>query len=132
MIDHTGIRVADLSVSKDFYCQTLGALGYKICLETSDTVSFSARQTRDDDPGGDFWLRQGAPYVPRTHVAFRAFNEEQVNCFFQLALRAGGKDNGQPGLRPHYHKRYYAAYILDPDGYNIEAVCHQGGPANYL
>ncbi|WP_334187668.1 VOC family protein [Noviherbaspirillum sp.] len=101
MIDHTGIRVADLSVSKDFCSKTLGALGYTVCLEVGGAVSFSARPTRYDDPGGDFWLRRGAPYVPHTHIAFRALNEAQGNCFIRLAFCAGGKDNGQLGLRPH-------------------------------
>ncbi|HEV2611985.1 MAG TPA: VOC family protein [Noviherbaspirillum sp.] len=132
MIDHTGIRVSDLSLSKAFYCKTLGALGYKVCLEVSGAVSFGAQQSSHDDPGGDFWLFQGEPYAPRTHIAFRAMSEEQVDCFFRQAISAGGKDNGQPGLRPHYHKRYYAAYILDPDGYNIEAVFHQGRPGEAI
>ena len=74
--------------------------------------------------GGDFWLSSGTPYTPRSHIAFHAASQEQVWAFYQAALQAGGRDNGAPGLRPHYHAAYFAAFIHDPDGYNIEAVFH--------
>ncbi|WP_370967980.1 VOC family protein [Enterobacter hormaechei] len=74
------------------------------------------------DSGGAFWLTQGTPSTPRMHLAFNAKSKEDVEAFHRVALQAGGKDNGAPGYRPHYHPGYYAAFILDPDGYNIEAV----------
>jgi catechol 2,3-dioxygenase-like lactoylglutathione lyase family enzyme len=76
-------------------------------------------------PKPDFWLREGAPQTPRQHVAFRADSREMVDAFYQAALAAGGKDNGPPGLRPHYHEHFYGAFVHDPDGHNIEACCHK-------
>jgi catechol 2,3-dioxygenase-like lactoylglutathione lyase family enzyme len=81
---------------------------------------------RSADPGGDFWIAQGEPHAPRTHVAFAAVDRAAVEAFHAAALAAGGTDNGPPGLRPQYHTRYYAAFVLDPDGYNVEAVFHEG------
>jgi catechol 2,3-dioxygenase-like lactoylglutathione lyase family enzyme len=75
-------------------------------------------------PKPDFWLNQGTPQIPRMHVAFRADNRGQVDAFYRAALAAGGRDNGPPGPRPHYHADYYGAFVLDPDGHNIEVVCH--------
>ncbi len=75
-------------------------------------------------PQADFWIREGIPNEPRLHIAFRADTHVQVDEFYRAALGAGGKDNGGPGPRPHYHKDYYGAFVLDPDGHNIEAVCH--------
>ena len=107
-----------------FYTKALSPLGYRICLEFESAAGFGAQATGSDDPGGDFWISAGEPQSPRAHVAFRAADEEQVGMFHRAAIEAGGTDNGAPGLRPHYHAHYYAAYVLDPDGYNIEAVCH--------
>ena len=76
-------------------------------------------------PKSDFWVSEGTPNDPRIHVAFRAENRQQVDAFYKAAIAAGGKDNGAPGPRPHYHKYYYGAFVLDPDGHNIEAVCHE-------
>ena len=76
------------------------------------------------DPGGDFWISSGIPQTPRTHIAFNAASRKIVENFYKSALSAGGTDNGRPGIRSQYHESYYAAFILDPDGYNIEAVCH--------
>jgi catechol 2,3-dioxygenase-like lactoylglutathione lyase family enzyme len=75
-------------------------------------------------PKPDFWITEGVPNEPRLHVAFRADSRGQVDAFYEAALAGGGRDNGPPGLRPHYHKDYYGAFVLDPDGHNIEAVCH--------
>jgi catechol 2,3-dioxygenase-like lactoylglutathione lyase family enzyme len=126
MIDHTGFNVTDIAASREFYRKVLAPLGYGICMELADAVGFGAQQSENDDPAGDFWLSLGQPQVPRTHVAFRAQSPDQVDAFFHAAIAAGGKDNGPPGLRPRYHGKYYAAFILDPDGYNVEAVCHTG------
>jgi predicted lactoylglutathione lyase len=76
-------------------------------------------------PKPDFWLHEGSPQKPRVHVAFRAQNRETVDAFFRAAMAAGGTDNGPPGTRPHYHEHYYGAFVLDPDGHNIEACCHE-------
>jgi catechol 2,3-dioxygenase-like lactoylglutathione lyase family enzyme len=79
-------------------------------------------------PKPDFWLHQGTPQRPRVHVAFRADSRAVVDAFYKAAMAAGGTDNGPPGLRPHYHKDYYGAFVLDPDGHNIEACCHAPAP----
>ncbi|MGC4076671.1 MAG: VOC family protein [Rubrivivax sp.] len=127
MIDHTGINVSDLPASKRFYESVLATLGYAVRLDFGTAVGFGKATAKpEEDPGGDFWISHGAPYTPRSHIAFRAESEAQVEAFHRAALAAGGKDNGPPGLRPHYHARYYAAFCFDPDGYNIEAVFHQG------
>ena len=75
-------------------------------------------------PKADFWLSEGTPNTPKIHIAFRADSRTQVDEFYKAAMASGGKDNGPPGPRPHYHKDYYGAFVLDPDGHNIEAVCH--------
>lgn len=124
MIDHTGFNVSDLEASKAFYLKALASLGYGISLEFEGAVGFSAQQGTGDDPGGDFWIGAGEPQTPRVHMAFRAASEKQVQDFYGAAIEAGGKDNGAPGERPHYHPGYYAAFVLDPDGHNIEAVYH--------
>lgn len=124
MIDHTGFNVSDFALSRSFYEKTLAPLGYRIGLELESSVGFAARRGSGDDPGGDFWIGAGEPQTPRMHVAFRAANEDEVNAFYRAAIEAGGKDNGAPGERPHYHPGYYAAFVLDPDGHNIEAVYH--------
>ncbi|MGD0166533.1 MAG: VOC family protein [Gaiellaceae bacterium] len=124
MIDHTGFNVSNLELSKAFYLKALAPLGYGICLELENAAGFGAQRSGGDDPGGDFWISTGEPQTPRTHVAFRAASEEEVQSFYRAALEAGGTDNGAPGERPHYHAGYYAAFVLDPDGYNVEAVFH--------
>ena len=125
MIDHTGVSVSDFQKSKEFYKKALAPLGYQVLME------FSAAQTGNGDACGfgephkpDFWLAGGSPQKPPVHLAFRAKNHQQVDEFYKAAIAAGGKDNGPPGPRPHYHKDYYGAFVLDPDGHNIEAVCH--------
>ncbi|MDP5241094.1 VOC family protein [Uliginosibacterium sp. 31-16] len=126
MIDHTGINVADLARSKAFYQQALAPLGYTIKLELKNAAGFG--EAAGSDPGGDFWISAGTPFTPRSHIAFHAASEAQVHAFHAAALQAGARDNGAPGLRPHYHADYYAAFVLDPDGYNIEAVFHGQKP----
>jgi catechol 2,3-dioxygenase-like lactoylglutathione lyase family enzyme len=126
MIDHTGFHVSNLAVSKKFYAQVLAPLGCVIRLEFPDAVGFGAANPQTgEDPGGGFWVTQGTPQVPRVHLAFRAASRAQVEAFHREALAAGGTDNGAPGLRPQYHAGYYAAFVLDPDGYNVEAVFHE-------
>jgi catechol 2,3-dioxygenase-like lactoylglutathione lyase family enzyme len=130
VIDHTGINVSDFELSKAFCMRALAPLGYSICLEFESAAGFGAQPGALDDPGGDFWISAGEPQTPRTHLAFHAASEQQVREFYRAALEAGGEDNGQPGERPHYHEGYYAAFVHDPDGYNIEAVYHGAGQAD--
>lgn len=128
MIDHIGITVSDVEKSKAFYSEALNALGYVLCKNGPRAVSFGVREGhgKSADPGGDFWLSKGPPMTPRPHVAFNAVSRADVDAFFAAGITAGGGDNGAPGLRAQYHPHYYAAFVLDPDGYNIEAVCHAG------
>ena len=126
MIDHTGITVSDISRSKAFYSAALAAIGYQLLLEFSAAVTGHADVAGfGEAPKPDFWLSSGTPNQPPLHVAFRAANRQQVDAFHAAALAAGGRDNGAPGLRPHYHPDYYGAFVLDPDGHNIEVVCHE-------
>lgn len=127
MIDHTGFYVSNLESSKAFYSSTLKSLGYAVRLEfAGKAVGFGSITPEEGaDPGGGFWLTVGTPYTPRVHLAFHAKNKEAVDAFWHAALKAGATDNGAPGYRPQYHPGYYAAFVLDPDGYNIEAVFHE-------
>ncbi len=125
MIDHTGVAVSDAQVSRRFYEAALAPLGYQVLMEvpvehTGGIVVLGLGVP----PKPDFWLRQGTPQNPPLHVAFRAEDRAAVDAFHRAALAAGGKDNGAPGLRPHYHSGYYGAFVRDPDGHNVEACCH--------
>ena len=124
MFDHTGITVTHFERSKVFYTSALSALGLGISkAPPGERVGFGNLQKTGLELAAEtFWITVGIPYVPRTHIAFRARSEEEVVAFYHAALKAGGRDNGLPGLRPQYGAGYYAAYVLDPDGYNIEAV----------
>ena len=121
MIDHTGVTVSDMARSKSFYRAALAPLGYAVIMEFDDATGLGV------PPKPDFWLGQSEPGMPSIHVAFRAETRAQVDAFYKAAMAAGGRDNGAPGLRPHYHANYYGAFVLDPDGHNIEAVCHGPG-----
>lgn len=126
MLDHTGIRVSDLARSRAFYAAALGTLGYGLRREIPQAVGFGDNLPGDDaDPGGDFWLIEGTPCTPRVHVAFRAPDRATVDRFYAAAMAAGGRDNGRPELCVEYHPNYYAGFVFDPDGYNIEVVCHR-------
>ena len=126
MIDHTGIRTLDLERAIHFYERALAPLGYVLAKRLPGAAGFRvpAGPLRSLDPGGDFWIGRAEPHAPRQHVAFAAADRAAVDAFHAAALAAGGTDNGAPGLRPHYHAQYYAAFVLDLDGYNVEAVCH--------
>ncbi len=117
MIDHVGFVVSDYERSKRFYADALAPLGYSLLMEFEDAWGFGA--------GGkpDLWLSRGKAVIP-LHIAILARDRAAVDAFHAAALRAGGRDNGAPGLRPQYHPNYYGAFILDPDGHNLEAVCH--------
>ena len=124
MIDHTGLDISDPARSRRFYEAALAPLGYKVLMEVPTEFTGGAVVLgMGVAPKPDFWLHQGTPQQPRLHVAFRADNRELVDAFYKAAMAAGGKDNGVPGVRAHYHPNYYGAFVLDPDGHNVEAVC---------
>jgi catechol 2,3-dioxygenase-like lactoylglutathione lyase family enzyme len=125
MIDHTGLQVSDPAVSRNFYEKALAPLGYKVMMEIpKEFTGGKVVLGFGVPPKPDFWMQEGSPSTPRIHIAFRADSRAQVDAFYRAAVAAGGKDNGPPGPRPHYHEHYYGAFVLDPDGYNIEAVVH--------
>jgi len=125
MIDHTGIYASNFALSKKFYEQALSAIGYKLLLEIPASVTGHTDVAGfGDTHKPDFWVSKGTPNSPPLHIAFRVSSREAVHAFYAAAIAVGGKDNGAPGLRPHYHPNYYGAFVLDPDGHNIEAVCH--------
>lgn len=126
MIDHIGASVSDYARSKAFYEKVLASLGALPIMEVTPEMtgdgSSHAGFGRDGKPS--FWISPGATPISRSHVAFMAETRAHVDAFHRAAIAAGGRDNGAPGLRPHYHPHYYGAFVLDPDGHNIEAVCH--------
>ena len=120
MIDHVGLNVTDYETSKRFFERALAPLGYRVVMDFPEFGG--AGLGTDGKP--EFWIMARDPRGTGTHVAFGASDRSTVDAFHAEALAAGGKDNGAPGMRPHYHETYYAAFVLDPDGHRIEAVCH--------
>jgi catechol 2,3-dioxygenase-like lactoylglutathione lyase family enzyme len=124
MFDHVKFGVSDYAASKTFFLKALEPLGVAVVAEGSPAygVELSA--------GGQasLCLYQTDAKPAPLHLAFMAENRQQVEAFYRAALEAGGKDNGPPGLRPHYHPNYYAAFVIGPDGHNVEAVCHGSAP----
>jgi len=118
MIDHFTLKVSDSSKSKAFYAAALKPLGYGVVMEFGDYCGFGV--------GGkpDFWIAKDADNVRPMHFAFQARDRKVVDGFHAAALAAGARDNGPPGIRKDYHPSYYAAFVLDPDGHNVESVCH--------
>jgi catechol 2,3-dioxygenase-like lactoylglutathione lyase family enzyme len=125
VLDHIGFPVTDFERSKAFYTKVLEPLGYRLIMNVD--------LSDETGPGGyagfgrerpQFWIGTGKPISGRLHVAFMASDRALVRQFYDAAIAAGAKDNGPPGLRPHYHANYYGAFVLDPDGHNIEAVSH--------
>ncbi len=125
MIDHTGVHVSNPAISRPFYEKALAPLGYRVLIEVPTQVTGGKVVLGlGVEPKADFWVAEGTPEAPRVHIAFRADSRAAVDAFHAAAIAAGGKDNGPPGPRPHYHVNYYGAFVLDPDGHNIEAVSH--------
>ncbi|MET3663507.1 VOC family protein [Caulobacter sp. 1776] len=123
MFDHVGFGVADFQRSAAFYDAALAPLGvrqlYVVPKEFTggvDAVGYGIKRPM-------FWISEQNATQGKLHVAFAATSRAQVDAFYEAALKAGGRDNGPPGLRPHYDKDYYGAFVLDPDGFNVEAVC---------
>ena len=118
-VAHVAVSVSEWGRSKQFYEAVLAPLGYRVVYEEDGALAYFA-----DRLGLDFGMGRRDP-AGGTHVAFECPDRETVDRFHEYALAAGGRDNGAPGLRPQYDTNYYAAYVLDPDGNNVEAVCHQ-------
>lgn len=119
IIDHVGLAVSNLEHSKIFYSAALASLGITLIVEVQGWAGFGK--------GGkpEFWFGEHSEPQKPMHIAFIAENREQVRQFYDAALQAGAIDNGPPGIRAHYHPDYYGAFVIGPDGHNIEAVCHQ-------
>lgn len=124
MLDHIGIAVVDFATSRDFYLRALAALGLEKLAEfTAPDGAAHAGFGAQGKPF--FWIGVGDRPKGGAHVAFAAESRAEVDEFYKAAIEAGARDNGAPGPRPHYHEHYYGAFVLDPDGNNIEAVCHK-------
>jgi catechol 2,3-dioxygenase-like lactoylglutathione lyase family enzyme len=123
VLDHIGLSVEDYARAKAFYVAALKPLGISLLME------FGKEVTGDRDVAGfgrdraHFWIGSGKVATGPVHVAFGAATRADVDAFYAAAIAAGGKDNGAPGVRAHYHPDYYGAFVLDPDGHNVEAVC---------
>jgi catechol 2,3-dioxygenase-like lactoylglutathione lyase family enzyme len=133
MIDHIGLTVRDLDASKAFYDAAFAPLGIDVVMSVSAEEtgnhghlgygpSVDGRDIQAGKPS--FWIGGGETLTGPMHVAFVAKTRAAVDAFYAAAMAAGGRDNGPPGVRPHYHPNYYGAFVLDPDGRNVEAVCH--------
>ena len=122
MFDHVKFGVSDFAASKAFFLKALEPLGVAVASEGVPTygVELIAPESK-----ASLILYQTEEKPAHLHLAFMAGNRRQVEAFYRAALKAGGKDNGAPGLRPHYHANYYAAFVIGPDGHNIEVVCHE-------
>ena len=131
MIDHISLGVSDLARSRAFYDIVLATLGHRRVLNINDDPDYIASGYGPAEVEPQFWIGCGKEEVPAPvppegqHVAFTAPDRRSVDAFYDAALATGGKDNGRPGLRLDYHPNYYAAFVIDPDGYHLEAVCHK-------
>jgi catechol 2,3-dioxygenase-like lactoylglutathione lyase family enzyme len=126
MLDHVGFAVSDAERSRRFYEQALAPLGITLIKSVPPDKTEAGGTAHGFGSEGKpyFWIGDNEAVGQGTHVAFAAESRNQVDAFYEAALAAGGRDNGPPGIRPHYHSNYYAAFVLDPDGTNIEAVSH--------
>jgi catechol 2,3-dioxygenase-like lactoylglutathione lyase family enzyme len=126
MIDHIGFAVSNMERSKNFYVDALKPLGIGVIMEvTAEQTGTDAHAGFGKDEKAFFWIGSGPKPKGGTHVAFAAPTRADVDAFYRAALAAGGRDNGPPGLRPHYHPDFYGAFVFDPDGNNIEASCRK-------
>ena len=124
MLDHAGFSVADYARSKAFYEKALAPLGYTLIMEVKQDENDNPAAGFGADGKPDFWIGGEGGMNKPLHVAIVARDRPAVDAFYQAAMAAGGRDNGPPGIRAHYHPNYYAAFVFDPEGHNIEAVCH--------
>lgn len=121
MFDHVKFGVSDYESSKVFFLKALEPLGVRVCAEGDPSYGIELCGRNNSS----LCLFQARQLPAPLHIAFVAESRQEVDAFYRAALEAGGKDNGAPGLRPHYHANYYAAFVIGPDGHNIEAVCHE-------
>jgi len=124
MFDHVKFGVSDFAASKAFFLKALEPLGLAVAAEGAPTYGVELIRPHSK---ASLVLHQTDEKPAHLHLAFVAENRQQVDAFYRAALEAGGKDNGGPGLRPNYHANYYAAFVIGPDGHNIEVVCHEPG-----
>lgn len=124
MIDHIGINVADFDRAKAFYDEAMKPLGATLLMMVPEEYTNGVKIGGYGRDRPVYWLHETGSSGEKKHVAFTARSREEVDAFYNAALAAGGRDNGAPGLRPEYHPDYYGAFVFDPDGNNIEAVCH--------
>ncbi|HXQ45356.1 MAG TPA: VOC family protein [Caulobacteraceae bacterium] len=122
MLDHIELAVADIARARAFYDRALAAIGVDVVMSVGSGAQIALGYGSEGRPY--FWVVQGPPLTGHLHVAFTAKDRATVDAFHAAAMAAGGRDNGPPGLRPQYHANYYGAFVFDPDGHNIEAVCH--------
>lgn len=127
MIDHVGILVTDWNRATRFYDAALGALGASLMQQVPEQFTGGVKVGGYGRDKPDFWLTESEAAGPGRHYAFVAASRAEVDAFHAAAMAAGGRDNGAPGLRPEYHPNYYGAFVFDPDGNNVEAVCHAPG-----
>ena len=118
MFDHVGFAVSNISQSKAFFLKALESIGVAVVMEGPYGVGMG----KNGKPS--LWIHDATSTAAPMHIAFTAENRNEVDSFYKAALAAGGKDNGPPGLRPQYHANYYGAFVIGPDGHNVEAVCH--------
>ena len=126
IIDHTSLSVADFVAMLTFYEKALAPLGVKVLMRFGKEVTGNVEVAGLGREKPFLWLADAGKTEPRVHLAIRADSNAEVDAFFQAGIAAGGRDNGGPGLRPHYHPGYYGAFVIDPEGHNLEAVCHHG------
>ena len=124
MIDHTGIAVTDFEASRKFYDAALEPLGASLVMMVPAEYTGGAKVGGYGYDRPQFWLHESGEAGPGRHYAFTADTRAEVDAFYEAAMASGGRDNGKPGIRAHYHPNYYGAFVFDPDGNNIEAVCH--------
>jgi catechol 2,3-dioxygenase-like lactoylglutathione lyase family enzyme len=124
MFDHVGIPVKDYAAAKAFYEKALAPLGAKMLMEIPREHTQGLGVCGFGVTAPQFWISEGQHANKQIHVAFAAKDHAEVRAFYDAAMAAGATDNGKPGPRPHYHEHYYGGFVLDPDGNNLEAVCH--------
>jgi catechol 2,3-dioxygenase-like lactoylglutathione lyase family enzyme len=119
IIDHIGLAVSNYELSREFFCRALAPLGIELIAEVHGWAGLG----KSGKP--EFWFGTHTQAAQSMHIAFLADSREQVRAFYAAALAAGATDNGPPGIRAHYHSNYYGAFVIGPDGHNVEAVCHR-------
>ena len=125
MLDHIGLTVSDFAKARAFFDAALAPLGVGVIMEvTPEQTGGTSHLGYGSEGRPYFWIGTGGQATGHVHVALTAQDRATVDAFHAAAMAAGGRDNGPPGIRAHYHPNYYGAFVLDPDGHNIEAVCH--------